>query len=217
MKHLVRVLGIAVLFSILGTIDPAYAQEEHHEEQAKPEQQAQQKQHAQQKQEAQQSKSAQQAQQKQEGQQSKSAQQAQQKQEVQQSKSAQQAQHKQEAQQSKSAQQAQQKQEAQQSKSAQHAQPAQQTQHASSNGGGRIPDDRFRAHFGRDHGFRINRPVMVSGYPRFQYGGYWFGFVDPWPVGWYYTDQVYVDYINGGYYLLSPVHPGFQISINVIL
>jgi len=58
---------------------------------------------------------------------------------------------------------------------------------------------------------------MVSGYPRFQYGGYWFGFVDPWPVGWYYTDQVYVDYINGGYYLLSPVHPGFQISINVIL
>jgi glucan-binding YG repeat protein len=202
MKHLVKSSGIAVLFFVLGTIAPAYAQEEHHEEQAKPEQQKQQKQHVQEKQEAQQSKSAQQAQQKQEVQQSKSAQQAQQKQEVQQS---------------KSAQQAQQKQEAQQSRSAQHAQSAQQTQQASNNDGGRIPDDRFRAHFGRDHGFRINRPVMVSGYPRFQYGGYWFGFVDPWPVGWYYTDQVYVDYINGGYYLLSPVHPGFQISINVIL
>jgi hypothetical protein len=29
---------------------------------------------------------------------------------------------------------------------------------------------------------------MVAGYPHFQYGGYWFGFYDPWPAGWYYTD-----------------------------
>jgi hypothetical protein len=58
---------------------------------------------------------------------------------------------------------------------------------------------------------------MVGGTPRFQYGGYWFGFGEAWPVGWSYGDQVYVDYINGGYFLLSPVHPGVQISINVIL
>ena len=147
-------------------------------------------------------------------QQTKQKQQAQQKQEAKQS--AQHAQQKHEAQQS--AQHAQQKQEVKQS--AQHAQQqerASQTQRASNDYHGSIPDARFRAHFGRDHGFRINRPVMVSGYPRFQYGGYWFGFIDPWPVGWYYTDQVYVDYMNGGYYLLSPIHPGVQISINVLL
>jgi hypothetical protein len=87
------------------------------------------------------------------------------------------------------------------------------TEHA----GGRIPDDRFRAHFGREHVFVINRPVIVGGVPRFQYGGYWFAIAQPWPVGWAYTDQVYVDFIDGGYYLLSPVHPGVQVSINVVL
>ena len=83
--------------------------------------------------------------------------------------------------------------------------------------GGRIPDDRFRANFGREHTFTIGHPVVVAGVPRFQYGGYWFVMVQPWPVGWAYTDVVYVDYIGSGYYLLSPVHPGVQISINVVL
>jgi hypothetical protein len=83
--------------------------------------------------------------------------------------------------------------------------------------GGRIPEDRFRANFGRQHTFQIGHPVIVAGTPRFQYGGYWFVIVQPWPVGWAYTDVVFVDYIDGGYYLLSPVHPGIQISINVIL
>jgi hypothetical protein len=82
--------------------------------------------------------------------------------------------------------------------------------------GGRIPDDRFRANFGREHTFHIGRPVIVEGVPRFQYGGYWFVIVQPWPVGWAYADEVYVDYIDGGYFLLSPVHPGVQISINVV-
>jgi outer membrane biosynthesis protein TonB len=81
----------------------------------------------------------------------------------------------------------------------------------------RIPDDRFRAHFGRDHSFRIGSPTLVGGYSRFQYGGYWFGFVQPWPDGWYYTDDVYVDYIDGGYYLCNPNYPGAQVSISVVL
>jgi|SRR5208282_6312989 hypothetical protein len=83
--------------------------------------------------------------------------------------------------------------------------------------GGHIPDDRFRADFGRQHTFTIGRPVIVEGTPRFQYGGYWFVIAQPWPVGWAYTDVVYVDYIDGEYFLLSPVHPGVQIAINVIL
>jgi len=81
---------------------------------------------------------------------------------------------------------------------------------------GRIPDDRFRAHFGREHTFRIGRPVIVEGAPRFQFGGYWFIIAQPWPVGWGYDDDVYVDYLDDGYFLLSPVHPGVQISINVV-
>jgi hypothetical protein len=83
--------------------------------------------------------------------------------------------------------------------------------------GGHIPDDQFRAHFGRPHTFTIGQPVIVEGTPRFQYGGYWFLIAQPWPADWAYADPVYVDYIDGEYFLLSPVHPGIQIAINVIL
>jgi len=81
----------------------------------------------------------------------------------------------------------------------------------------RIPDDRFRSNFGREHTFRIGSPQMVDGYSRFQYGGYWFGFVQPWPDDWYYTDNVYVDFIDGQYYLCNPEYPGAQIAISVQL
>ncbi|MGA8152169.1 MAG: hypothetical protein WB952_14540 [Terriglobales bacterium] len=81
--------------------------------------------------------------------------------------------------------------------------------------GRRIPDDRFRANFGHEHVFIINRPVIVEGHPRFQYGGYWFGYAEPWPVGWNYSDNVYVDYTDGGYYLYNRVHPGIRISLNI--
>jgi hypothetical protein len=84
-------------------------------------------------------------------------------------------------------------------------------------GSGRIPDDRFRASFGVEHTFVINAPVMVGGYSRFQYGGFWFGFDQQWPVGWYYTDNVYVDFIDGGYYLYNPYYPGARVAINVVL
>jgi hypothetical protein len=87
----------------------------------------------------------------------------------------------------------------------------------SARGSARIPDDRFRANFGREHVFAIGQPEMVGGFSRFQYGGFWFGFVQPWPVGWYYTDDVYVDYVDGGYYLYNPYYPGARVSINVVL
>jgi hypothetical protein len=84
-------------------------------------------------------------------------------------------------------------------------------------GSGRIPDDRFRANFGEGHTFVINEPVMVGGYSRFQYSGFWFGFVNPWPMGWYYTDNVYVDYVDGGYYLCNPYYPGARVAISVVI
>ena len=89
--------------------------------------------------------------------------------------------------------------------------------------GYRIPDDRFRSSFGRSHWFRIYRqPVLVvGGYPRFQYGGFWFSLVDPWPEywapNWYETDDVYIDYYGDGYYLYNRRHPGVRIAINVFV
>ncbi len=102
----------------------------------------------------------------------------------------------------------------QQAMAAQRAQPALRL---SARGSGRIPDERFHSSFGREHEFRMGNPVMVSGYSRFQYGGYWFGFVQPWPVGWYYTDDVYIDYVDGGYYMFDPYYPGARFAISVVL
>jgi outer membrane biosynthesis protein TonB len=91
-----------------------------------------------------------------------------------------------------------------------HAAPVQQAQH-----GGRIPDDRFRAHFGQEHRFRVTQANYSS--RRFQYGGYWFGFVDPWPTNWLYTQDVYVVDIDGVYYLCNAMYPGVNIALSVTL
>ena len=96
----------------------------------------------------------------------------------------------------------------------QRSQPAIRLSERSS---GRIPDDRFRANFGREHTFRMREPVIVGGYSRFQYGGYWFGFVEPWPSGWYYTDDVYIDYEDDGYYMYDPYYPGARFAISVVI
>ena len=87
--------------------------------------------------------------------------------------------------------------------------------------GYRIPDDRFRGYFGPEHGFRIyGLPfLVVGGYPRFQYGGYWFSPVDPWPEywanNWYDTDDVYVTYADNGYYLFNRRYPNVGIAISI--
>jgi hypothetical protein len=94
---------------------------------------------------------------------------------------------------------------------------AKSAKQAADNHGGRIPDDKFRAHFGRQHTFVVNHPTVVGGQPRFQYGGYSFVIVDAWPVGWAYTDQCYIDYIDGQYFLFDLLHPGVQIALTVVL
>ncbi len=87
--------------------------------------------------------------------------------------------------------------------------------------GYRIPDTRYRSNFGPSHYFRIHSyPMEVyGGYPRFQYGGFWFGFMDPWPEywsdDWYDNDDVYVVYSDDGYYLYNRQYPRDRIAITV--
>jgi hypothetical protein len=84
-----------------------------------------------------------------------------------------------------------------------------------------IPDDRFRDHFGPNHSFRIYLlpMVMVGRSPRFQYNGFWFRLVDPWPEDWsddwYRDDDVYIDYADDGYYLCNRSHPGIRLALMV--
>jgi hypothetical protein len=62
---------------------------------------------------------------------------------------------------------------------------------------------------------------VVGGYPRFQYEGYWISTVDPWPEAWgndwYDNDDVYVNYVDNGYYLYNRSYPGQGIAINITL
>jgi hypothetical protein len=82
--------------------------------------------------------------------------------------------------------------------------------------GGHIPDDRFRAQFGREHRFNA-RSVIVRGRPQFQYGGYNFEYVDAWPSDWSDSDDYYIDYIDGDYYLIDLVHPGIRLALFVVM
>jgi hypothetical protein len=87
--------------------------------------------------------------------------------------------------------------------------------------GYRIPDDRFRGYFGPQHYFRIEGLpfLVIGGDPRFQYQGYWITAVDPWPEywadDWYDTDDVYVAYVDNGYYLYNRRYPDVGIAISI--
>jgi len=89
--------------------------------------------------------------------------------------------------------------------------------------GYRIPEGRFRDHFGEGHGFRMSGyPMrMYGGHPRFQYGGVWLNVLDPWPefwgADWYHDDDVYIGFSGGGYYLFNRSYPGSQIALSVSL
>jgi hypothetical protein len=80
----------------------------------------------------------------------------------------------------------------------------------------RIDDAHFRSHFGHDHHFAIKHVTMVGGRPHFAYGGYNFEIVDAWPHGWAYTDNCYIDYVDGQYFLFNLAHPGVRISVTVL-
>jgi hypothetical protein len=84
-----------------------------------------------------------------------------------------------------------------------------------------IPDDKFKANFGRQHTFKMTTVVhtttVVAGQTRFVSGGYTFVILNPWPAGWLFTDECYIDYINGDYFLLDVLHPGIQVALFVVV
>jgi hypothetical protein len=92
---------------------------------------------------------------------------------------------------------------------------APQQERAGNNGGGRIPADKFKANFGQQHTFRVSQGDYNN--RRFQYGGYSFGFVDPWPSNWLYTQNVYVIEIDGVYYLCNASFPGVNLVLSFTL
>ena len=100
-----------------------------------------------------------------------------------------------------------------------------QNQAARENGGPhgrRIPEDRFRASFGREHRFHIHREggrggnIRSGGDQRFQYAGYWFEYTEVWPAGWSYDDDFYIEYIDDDYYLFDEEHPRIRILVFIV-
>jgi outer membrane biosynthesis protein TonB len=104
----------------------------------------------------------------------------------------------------------------QQDKNNQQQQKNAQQAQGGGNHGGRIPDDRFQANFGRQHSFHV-RESDYSRDRRFEYGGYSFGFVDAWPTNWLYTQDVYVVEIDGVYYLCNASYPGVNVTLSINL
>jgi hypothetical protein len=194
-----RVLGTAILFLAPGAFAPAYAAGQHEQEKqpAEHQQQAKPAQHQQQAKPAQQRAAS--------------------TQKAQPAKQSQRAAGTQKAQPAKQSQRAASTRQAKPAQNQQRGQQAQAGRGQASGGHGSIPQARYNASFGSGHTFHVNRSQFANGPGRFNYGGYWFNAVNPWPLGWLYTDAVYVAYLNGGYFLCDPLHPGVYVSINVAI
>lgn len=98
---------------------------------------------------------------------------------------------------------------------AQDQQRAKQTEQHSNNNAQhgnarRIPEEKFRASFWSEHHFHVQRDTN-----RFNYGGFWFNYSQPWPGDWDYNDDVYIEDVDGEYYLINPRHPGVRLIVIV--
>ena len=88
-------------------------------------------------------------------------------------------------------------------------------------GGSYIPRDQFNRNFGPEHLFRLHgRPALYLGYPRFEYSGFSFLLVDPWPEywsdNWYDFDDLYIVY-DDGYYLYNRAYSQVKLAIAIVL
>jgi len=101
-----------------------------------------------------------------------------------------------------------------------HGQSAQKGQGKVSGKGGHIPDAKFKANFGRQHAFAVNRVItttrIVPQQTQFVYSGVTFVFLDPWPAYWAFTDDCYIEYVDDQYFLFDELHPGIQVALLVV-
>ena len=74
-----------------------------------------------------------------------------------------------------------------------------------------IPQERFRAGFGREHHFHV-----APHQQRFQHGGYRFEVVQVWPAGWSFDDDCYIEEDADDYYLVDFVHPELRVLVIVV-
>jgi hypothetical protein len=59
-------------------------------------------------------------------------------------------------------------------------------------------------------------PFGIDGGWGFYYGGFQFDF-EEWPVGWAYSDGVYVDEgPDGAYYMYNPFYPGAHVGLTIV-
>jgi hypothetical protein len=224
------VISTTAMFLLLGATIPAFAQEEHHEESAKPAQHdeqakpaAKQEQPKPQKQE-QQAKPAKQEQvkpekqqqqatpQKQE-QQAKSQEQNHQKQAEQQAKGQQQQEKKQQQQQTKTQQNEEKSQQQQQANG--HAQQS-QAQYARSGQKDRYGHEYNESHFGPNHHarFEASGGRDYNGRREYSYGGYWF-YAGAYPPWFYQRDVYFVMGPDGLWYAVAYDDPSLTFQVNI--
>jgi len=222
-----KVLGVistTAMFLLLGATIPAFAQEEHHEESAKPA--AKQEQAKPQKQE-QQAKPAKQEQAKPEKQQ----QQAKPQKQEQQAKSQEQNQQKQTQQQAKGQQQQEKKQQQQQqTKTQQNQEKGQQRQEQQANGHAQQSQAQYarngqkdsrgheynESHFGPNHHarFEASGGREYDGRREYSYGGYWF-YAGAYPPWFYQRDVYFVMGPDGLWYAVAYNDPSLTFQVNI--
>jgi hypothetical protein len=40
--------------------------------------------------------------------------------------------------------------------------------------------------------------------------------LDPWPEGWLFTDDCFIDFVDDGYFLFDVSHPGVRVALLVV-
>jgi flagellar motor protein MotB len=214
----IRLISTGVLVLFLGTIAPTYAQQEQHEQEAKPEKQEQQTKPEKQqeakpaKQEQRQAKGQQEQQQKQQQQPAKTANQNEQRQ----AKGQQEQQQKQQQQQAKTQQ--------NQEKSQQHHQPqASGQQHEQAQGQWAHNGQKdSRGHeynesrFGREHHARFeeNGGRYYNGRREYSYGGYRF-YAGAYPAWFYQQDVYFIMGADGLWYAVAYGNPSLMFQVNI--
>ena len=86
-------------------------------------------------------------------------------------------------------------------------------QSAHSGRGQHIPPERFQAHFGREHHFRVGH---IDNGRRFVREGVTFELVEVWPAAWSYDDDFFIEDDGDDYYLVDVIHPEIRVLVIVI-